>query len=105
MNINVDQLSNFIRSVDGNHSLGAGVLAENICGWLAALQVNPPEDEYQKFIDSLDGDDKMFEQIEKWAYESYRRHKSSVRGQQITYADNPNSHYIWATLRWAKEKL
>jgi hypothetical protein len=34
-----DDLSNFIRSVDGNNSMGAGVLAEKICGWLAALEV------------------------------------------------------------------
>jgi hypothetical protein len=33
-----DDLSNFIRSVDGNNSMGAGVLAEKICEWLAASQ-------------------------------------------------------------------
>ena len=31
-----NQLSNFIRSVNGNNRMGAGALAEQICEWLAA---------------------------------------------------------------------
>lgn len=34
----VDELSNFIRRVDGNHDMGAGALAEKICEWLRAQQ-------------------------------------------------------------------
>ena len=30
----VDELAQFIRLTDGNHSLGAGNLAENICEWM-----------------------------------------------------------------------
>jgi hypothetical protein len=62
-------------------------------------------DEIQKFIDSLpDGhEDKMYEQIDAWARQSYMRHKYSVRGQIITRADGMDSHIIWATLRWAEE--
>lgn len=30
----VDDLSNFIRQIDGNNKMGAGMLAENIFGWL-----------------------------------------------------------------------
>jgi 2,4-dienoyl-CoA reductase-like NADH-dependent reductase (Old Yellow Enzyme family) len=65
----------------------------------------PVQDEHQAFIDSLpkDGDDKMFMQIDHWAHESYKRHKTSVRGQAITAADGYESHIIWATLRWVKE--
>ena len=71
----------------------------------APAQPEPTKDEHQAFIDSLsaDHDDKMFMQIDHWARESYRRHKSSVRGQIITAADNSDSHLIWAALRWAKE--
>lgn len=32
--IDVDALSNFIRKVDGNNSMGAGILAEQIAGWI-----------------------------------------------------------------------
>jgi hypothetical protein len=31
----VDALAQFIRSIDGRNSMGAGVLAEHICEWLA----------------------------------------------------------------------
>jgi hypothetical protein len=30
----VDELAQFIRSIDGNHDMGSGVLAERICEWL-----------------------------------------------------------------------
>ena len=62
-------------------------------------------DEYQAFIDTLPRgcDDKMYMQIDHWARQSYVRHKSSVRGQQITAADSMETHIIWATLRWAEE--
>lgn len=30
----VDRLANFIRSINGTNEMGAGALAENICGWL-----------------------------------------------------------------------
>jgi len=63
----------------------------------------PVDDGWQEFFKSLDAEDKMFEQIDRWARESYRRHKSSCRGQQITSADSENAHVIWAALRWAKE--
>lgn len=33
----VGALAQFIRSIDGWHSMGAGVLAEHICEWFAAL--------------------------------------------------------------------
>lgn len=36
----VDELSNFIRSIDGDNRMGAGVLAERICEWLAALNAS-----------------------------------------------------------------
>jgi hypothetical protein len=32
----VDDLSNFIRGIDGSNKMGAGDLAERICDWLAA---------------------------------------------------------------------
>lgn len=34
VDIDADQLSNFIRKIDGNNSMGAGALAEHIVGWL-----------------------------------------------------------------------
>ena len=34
----VDALAQFIRRVDGNHQMGAGLLAQNICDWLSAIQ-------------------------------------------------------------------
>jgi len=71
----------------------------------AQLEKAPEPDETQKFIDSLpDGhEDKMYEQIDAWARQSYARHKCSVRGQQVTRSDSMDSHIIWATLRWAEE--
>ena len=35
MKADPDSLAHFIRKVDGNNTLGAGALAENICQWLA----------------------------------------------------------------------
>jgi hypothetical protein len=66
---------------------------------------SPVQDEHQAFIDSLqkDGEDKMFMQIDHWARQSYKRHKSLICGHMITAADAYESHIIWATLRWAKE--
>lgn len=51
--IDVDTLSNFIRSIDGDHSMGAGSLAEAICGRYAptfapkgtAVQGGVPDDD------------------------------------------------------------
>lgn len=34
--VDADELSNFIRKIDGNHTMGAGQLAERICEWLSA---------------------------------------------------------------------
>lgn len=36
--LDVDHLSNFIRAVDGNNSMGAGALAERICDWLTTKE-------------------------------------------------------------------
>lgn len=36
--IDVDHLSNFIRQIDGNHSLGAGALAEQIASYIESLE-------------------------------------------------------------------
>ncbi len=35
----VDALAQFIRMVDGNHSMGAGALAEAICGRFTILEI------------------------------------------------------------------
>jgi hypothetical protein len=32
----VDDLSNFIRGIDGSNKMGAGALAERICDWIAS---------------------------------------------------------------------
>ncbi len=37
----VDDLAQFIRQIDGKHSMGAGTLAEHICEWLSALPPTP----------------------------------------------------------------
>lgn len=34
----VDDLAQFIRQIDGNHTMGAGAMAERICEWLTAAQ-------------------------------------------------------------------
>lgn len=34
--VTIDDLANYIRTVDGNHDMGAGLLAENICAWLSS---------------------------------------------------------------------
>lgn len=57
----------------------------------------------QQFIDSLTGEDKMVEQIRFWAEASYLQHKYSIRGQQLTYADEMDYHIMMATIRWVKE--
>lgn len=36
--IKVDDLANFIRTIDGKNELGAGELAEKICEWLKCQQ-------------------------------------------------------------------
>jgi hypothetical protein len=40
----VDELAQFIRYIDGANTLGAGALAEQIVGWLAAKQTKVPDD-------------------------------------------------------------
>ena len=47
-------------------------------------------------------DGAMFDWIDARARETFSRHKSGARGQQITAADNPESHLIWAALAWAR---
>lgn len=47
-------------------------------------------------------DGAMFDWIDARARETFSRHKSVARGQQITAADNPESHLIWAALKWAE---
>lgn len=42
MKIDPDLLAQFIRKVDGNNTLGAGALAENICQWLELSVVTAP---------------------------------------------------------------
>ena len=40
--LNVDALAQEIRRVDGNHSLGAGALAEALLPWITAAQKETP---------------------------------------------------------------
>lgn len=42
MKADPDSLAHFIRKVDGNNTLGAGALAENICQWLEPSVVTAP---------------------------------------------------------------
>lgn len=42
MKVDPDSLAQFIRKVDGNNTLGAGALAENICQWLEPSVVTAP---------------------------------------------------------------
>lgn len=75
---------------------------------VVASPVQPSQEDadHQAFIDALsDPEDKMFQQIDAWARKSYRHHKSSIRGQQITASDSFDSHLVWAALRWAKENV
>jgi hypothetical protein len=51
MNIDVNELSQIIRLVDGNHSLGAGALAEAILDHLPAPQIIRTVEE----LEALDG--------------------------------------------------
>ena len=50
-------------------------------------------------------DDIMFERIERAARASFRRHRSSTRGQQLTRADAYQSHLVWAAQAEMKPKL
>ena len=72
-----------------------------------ALAATIAQYKHQEFIDSFnmtdDLDDKMFMQIEHWARQSYRRYRTSVRGQMISRYDCYDSHLVWATLKWVKE--
>ena len=76
---------------------------EEVADWIANGVM--PKDKHQEFIDSLpaDCDDKMFEQIDRWARLSFRQWKSGARGQTVMRGDGYESHIIWAALRWAKE--
>lgn len=42
MTIDPDALAQFIRQIDGNNSMGAGVLAEHICEWLKPSTTTKP---------------------------------------------------------------
>lgn len=44
VDIDADQLSNFIRKIDGNNSMGAGALAEHIVGWLKTTGYSQQKD-------------------------------------------------------------
>lgn len=46
VDIDADQLSNFIRKIDGNNSMGAGALAEHIVGWLKTTGYSQQEEGY-----------------------------------------------------------
>jgi hypothetical protein len=76
---------------------------EDVADWVANGVM--PKDKHQEFIDSLpaDCDDKMFEQIDRWARLSFRQWKSGARGQTVMRGDAYESHIIWAALRWAKK--
>ena len=72
----------------------------------AALAEQPAElDRHQAFIDTLPDhlDDKMFEQIDLWARQTYKHHQSQVRGQMFDSGDSHQTHLIYAAFRWAKE--
>lgn len=45
--IDADELSNFIRKIDGNHSMGAGALAENIVEWIGKQAAQPQVPDYE----------------------------------------------------------
>jgi len=49
--------------------------------------------------------DEDIELIRDKATASFKRHKCSVRGQQITDADDPDTHLIWATESAVMAKL
>lgn len=59
-----------------------------------------PETEREKWLTSLSPEDRMFEEIDQMARESYKRHMSLKRGQMVVRADAWESHVVWATKRW-----
>lgn len=62
-----------------------------------------PDTEREKWLASLFPEDRMFEEIDQMARESYKRHHSSTRGQMLVRADSWDSHVVWATKRWIEE--
>lgn len=56
------------------------------------------------WIAAQPADDRMFAEIEAAARASFRRHKSSVRGQILTRSDSIESHTVWAALSWAESR-
>lgn len=83
-----------------------GCEVESLRQQLAAAQAELSADaKWQAVIDQIaDDEDRMHEQIELWARQSYRRSRSGVRGTTITRADSEVTHYVWAALRWAHER-
>jgi hypothetical protein len=62
-----------------------------------------PETEREKWLASLFPEDRMFEEIDQMARESYTRHMSLKRGQMVVRADSMDAHLVWATKRWIEE--
>lgn len=62
-----------------------------------------PDTEREKWLSSLFPEDRMFEEIDQMARESYKRHMSLKRGQMVVRADSMDSHIVWATKRWIEK--
>lgn len=69
---------------------------------LAAIRAQGAAEDLS-FMEFMDAEDAMFEQIDIAARKSFRRHQSSVKGQMFTRADGFDSHLVWAALDWAKK--
>lgn len=87
----IDDLAQFIRQIDGNHTMGAGVMAERICDWLTAAP-HPPAQQAEpngsKFF-SYDADN-GFER-----HETEAQAKAAARVQLGIYRDESSIDGGW----------
>lgn len=69
----------------------------------AAGQVSETKGEREKWLASLFPEDRMFDEIFQIAKDSYQRHITRPRGQQVTRADGIDAHIVWATKKWIEK--
>jgi hypothetical protein len=89
----VKDITDMIKAYLGCDDTDAAIIYKQL--WILAPEVE------QETIEMTDG---ILESIEESARESYRRYKTSVRGQIISRLDDYEYHVILATIKQFKSK-
>lgn len=86
--IDMDELAAFIREVNGDNKMGAGVLAENICDWIASKQPR------YATADNQVPDEAFEDEFQAWWESDGQYCRSGTSGYEVPFAFQAWRHLV-----------